>query len=100
MRSKEVIYLLLKTITYDELLNQIETVTERMVYANELSISSGEFYEAAVVGLKPQKRFQIYSFEYAEETQLKHNNITYDIIQTQTYGEKLSLTCEKVASNG
>jgi len=100
MRFKEVIYLLSVTVDYDEIGNPVETVTERKVYANEFSITSSEFYNAALTGLRPAKQFEIYSFEYQGEEKLKHNGITYHIIRTETRGEKTRLSCERVAADG
>jgi hypothetical protein len=100
MRHKDVIYLIGVTISDDDLKNQIETPTERKVYANEYSVSSGEFYNAAVTGLRPSKAFEIYSFEYKGESKFKHNNVTYKIIRTQGKGEKMVLIGERVAADG
>lgn len=100
MRFKDVIYLISVTVTEDEIGNQIETPTERMVYANEISVSSQEFYNAAVTGLRPTKRFEIYSFEYQGEERLKHDGVMYRIIRTEKRGEKTRITCERVAADG
>jgi len=100
VRFKEIIYLLSVTVDYDEIGNPIETVIERKVFANEFSITSSEFYNAALTGLRPAKQFEIYSFEYQGEEKLKHNGITYHIIRTETRGEKTRLSCERVAADG
>lgn len=100
MRHNQVIYLQSVTIVEDEIGNQKEVVTERMVFANELSVSSQEFYNAAVTGLRPTKRFEIYSFEYQDEDRLKHDGMVYRIIRTETRGEKTRITCERVAADG
>ncbi len=100
MRFKEVIYLLSVTVDYDEIGNPIETITERKVYANEFSVTSSEYYNAALTGLRPAKQFEIYSFEYQDEEKLKHNGIIYRIIRTETRGEKTRLSCERVAADG
>ncbi len=100
MRHNQVIYLQSVTIVEDEIGNQKEVVTERMVFANELSVSSQEFYNAAVTGLRPTKRFEIYSFEYQGEERLKHDGMVYRIIRTETRGEKTRITCERVAADG
>lgn len=96
MRHTEVIYLPSIKITEDEIGNQIETPTERSVFANEFYVSGTEFYNAAVAGLKPEKQFEIYSFEYAGEAKLKHNDVTYNIIRTEKRGDKTRITCQKV----
>jgi len=95
-----VIYLLSVTVTEDEIGNQVETVTERMVFANELAVTSEEFYNAAATGLRPAKRFEIHSFEYQGEDRLKHEGVVYRIIRTEKRGEKIRLTCERVAADG
>lgn len=101
MRHDQVIYLMSVTVEGDEIGNQNkETVTERMVFANELSVSSEEFYNAAATGLRPTKRFEIYSFEYQGEDRLKHEGVVYRIIRTEKRGEKIRLTCERVAADG
>lgn len=99
MRHKEVIYLISITITEDEIGNQIEVPTERLVYGNEYSVSSGEYYNAALNGLRPSKAFEIHSFEYQNETKFKHNNVTYSIVRTQGKGEKIIIVGEKVAAD-
>jgi len=84
----------------DELGNRIETKTERLVFAEKISVGSGEFYNAAVAGLRPETRFEIYTREYQGEVKLKHEGITYRIIRTEERGEKIRLSCERVAADG
>lgn len=100
MRQDKVIILISVTIIQDSIGNQIETPIERTVFANELSVGSGEFYNAAVTGLRPAKRFEVYTREYQGEAKLKHDGITYSIIRTEGKGEKTRLTCERVAADG
>lgn len=100
MRFKDVIALISITYTEDEIGNQIEVPVDRKVFANEFSVSSSEYYNAAMTGLRPAKVFEIYTFEYRGEAKLKHNGITYNIIRTETRGEKTRLSCERVAANG
>lgn len=96
MRHSDVVFLLSKKVEYDELGNAIEVETERMVYANEMAVSMKEFYEAGNKGIRPEKQFEIYSFEYQGESQLKHNDKEYEIIRTQTKGDKTRLICKRV----
>jgi len=83
----------------DNIGNQIKTPVERLVFAEELSVGSGEFYNAAVTGLRPTKRFEIYTREYRGEEKLKHNSIPYRIIRTEGRGEKVRLSCERVTGD-
>lgn len=102
MRHNDVVFLLSKKVTYDELGNAIETDEERMVYANEMAVSMKEFYHAGKnivagnIGLRPEKQFEVYAFEYTSETHLLHNEQKYKIIRTQTKGEKTRLVCERM----
>lgn len=100
MRSTEVIYLISHTVNVDELGNQIEVPTERKVYANKNSISANETYNAAVNGMKPEKRFEIHSFEYNDERFAKHNGILYSVIAVSERGGKTIITLERVIANG
>jgi hypothetical protein len=97
MRHNKVIYLGEKTTEMDDDLNEIETFDySNKVYANEYSVSSSEYYAGAVADLKPEKSFEIYSFEYDGQERFKFNGQEYDIIRTQGQGEKIRLIGEKV----
>ncbi|WP_176222085.1 phage head closure protein [Tuberibacillus sp. Marseille-P3662] len=102
MRHNDVIYFLIPETREDELGQKIPTgnYNERMVYANQYSISQSEFYNASAQGLKPEKEFEIYSFEYQGEDLLRHEGTTYHIIRGSTSGEKMRITCEKDVGNG
>lgn len=100
MRHKKVVDLISTTITVDALKNQIETPTERQIFADELAVGSGEFYNAAWTGLRPTKRFEIYTREYQGEAKIKHGGVIYRIIRTEGKGEKIRLSCERVGADG
>lgn len=96
VRHNDVVFLLSKIIQYDDLGNAIETDSERMVYANQMAVSMNEFYEAGSKGIRPEKQFEIYTFEYGNETHLLHDKRKYKIIRTATKGDKTRLICERV----
>lgn len=100
MRHNQIIKLISVKITDDDIGNQVETPSERQIFANQFYVSSSEFYNAAVTGLKPEKMFEIYSWEYKGEGKLKHDGVTYRIIRTEARGDKARLTCEKVTADG
>lgn len=100
MRHNQVIYLIGVTITEDEIGNQIETLTEREVFANELTVGATEFYNAAAAGLRPSKQFEMYSFEYQDEDRFRHEGTVYRIIRAPAKGEKVRLVGERVAADG
>jgi len=106
MRHNDVVFLISETVEYDDLANAITTESERMVYVNEMSVSMKEFYEAGKkmsagnVGLRPEKQFEMYSFEYENEEKLKHNDIPFRIIRTAKFGDKIRLICERMIQHG
>lgn len=100
MRHNQIIKLISITVAEDAIGNQVETPTERQVFANEFSVGSSEFYKAAVTGLRPSKMFEVYSWEYQDEDRLSHNSATYRIIRTEAKSEKTRLICEKVTADG
>lgn len=97
MRYKDVIKLITVTYGTDSIGNQVATETEKEVYANMYSVSSTEYYNAALMGLRPSVAFDIYSFEYDGQARLKYDSKTYNIIRTETRGERTRLYCEEVA---
>lgn len=99
MRSKDVIFLIGESIDYDDLGNPIATKDERKVYANRFHVGQNEFYNASQQGLKPEKEFEIYTFEYSGESELKHQGKTYEIIRVAEKGEKTRIVCQKVAGS-
>ena len=99
MRHNQIIKLISITITEDAVGNQIASTTERTVYANEFYVNQSEFYNASVAGLKPEKQFELYSYEYQGEPKLKHDTDTYNIIRTEKRGDKIRLTCERILAD-
>lgn len=99
MRHKDVIYLISIESVEDEIGNSIDTEIKRKVFANKFYINQSEFYNAQVAGLKPSQQFEIYSFEYQNESRLEHEGTKYSIIRAEERGDKTRITCEKVLGN-
>lgn len=100
MRHYDIIYLVEVTLSQDELGNQLEVEAERKVYANQVSVSSAEFYNAGTSGLKPEKSFRLHTFEYQGEKYLNHENVRYEVIRTASIGDKTTLICERSVARG
>lgn len=97
MRHSAAIHLIKGTTTsYDELMQPVKTNVERLVFANEMSVSIAEHYAAGNSNMKPEKQFEIYSFEYEGESTLRHDNRVYKIIRVSGQGDKLRIICERV----
>lgn len=100
MRHNDAIHLIKQSVGYDELANPVKTTTERLVFANEMSVGFAEFYTAGNSGMKPEKQFEIYSFEYEGESTLRHDGREYKVIRTSGRGDKLRIICEGVVGHG
>lgn len=99
MRHNQIIKLITVTVAEDSIGNQVALTTERTMYANEFYVNQSEFYNASVAGLKPEKQFEIYSYEYQDEPKLEHDGKVYNIIRTEKRGDKTRLTCERIIAD-
>ena len=78
-----------ETIVYGE---PIQAMTYREIFANKKSVRQSEFYNAAIVGLKPQLVFEVYSFEFNNDEKVRYNDQKYSIIRAYEKGETTELT--------
>lgn len=100
MEYTEIIYLVVSTITEDEIGNQISTsssLTNKKCYAKKQSLRTNEYYSAANAGLSPTCEFVIKRLNYNGESELIWNNETYSIIRTVDPKNKFDivLICSK-----
>ena len=86
-----------KTNAQGDTIKDPTTTIERKVYSNLLSVSQKEFYEAQVIGMKPEIKFEVREFEYMGENTLKYNNIEFKVIRTFENNKKgtVELICSK-----
>lgn len=99
-RWSDTVDLITKTNTTDKYGDTISTEITTTVYANKLSIRQSEFYQAQSIGLKPEVAFEVRSFEYNGQGNLKFNNKEYSIVRTYDKGEFIELICEGVVNDG
>lgn len=65
------------------------------IYANKLSVTRSEFYQAIANDLKPEVTFEIHEFEYCNEQKLIHEGKAYLIIRTfSKNNDILELVCQ------
>lgn len=98
MEYSEIIYLIRKTETEDEIGNIIESSSRLFkCYALKQSVKTGEFYNAAMTGLSPSCEFVIKRLNYNGEEELEWNNERYQIIRTIDPKNKFDivLVCSK-----
>lgn len=68
---------------------------ENMVFVNELSVRSSEFYQASAQGYKPEIQLSVRIIEYNDEVKVKFNDKLYEVIRTYKKGENIELTCQR-----
>ena len=72
----------------------------RRVYANKKSVRQSEFYQAAMVGLRPELMFEVRTAEYQDEPKLRYNGKDYRIIRTyEKDSETIELICGGLVSD-
>lgn len=98
----------------DEIGNEIKIPIKKNIFCKVADIGSTEFYNAQVLGLKPEIKFIVHEFEYEGEKEVEFEGEKYKVLRTYrkkySIGEKKSnnileaeeieLTCEKVIGNG
>lgn len=93
-----VCYLQSVSVKEDEIGNQIETPTNRLVYCAELPINSSEFYKAGTAGVKPEHLLVVDIEEYDGETSVSYDNSIYSIYRSYPWSDGfLELYCNKKA---
>lgn len=89
----DVIQLVHKETTKDAY-GDIQTVdVGREVFAEYVSISQSEFYQAAATGLKPEVRFRLADYyDYDGEPVVLYNGNRYRVLRTYRSGQGIELT--------
>ncbi len=83
------------TVVADVYGNQNVTSVEKQVFAEVMSISSNEFFNAGEAGHKPAFRFDVFFGDYANEQRVKYKDKTYYIYRTYLRGDIYELYCEE-----
>jgi len=76
--------------------------SQTSVLCDTRSIGSNEFYSAVGRGLRPEKRFEIRSFEYAGQPKARFGSVVYSVIrsyESRANPEILELVCRQVAAD-
>lgn len=82
MRMLDEIVLRAKTTTQGANGYPVETVTERAVYADVLSVTRAEHYAAQGAGTRADVVFVVATDEYADETEVEYGGKVYDVTRT------------------
>ena len=99
MRFDAVIDLITLTYSEDAIGQEVAARVSHQIFANEFAVSSAEYYDAGQNGMKPERQYQVRSFDYAGEKLLAVDDLDYEIIRTQRRGEWTLLTCQRTVAN-
>ena len=90
----EVIYLVSKQTSINEVGDQIDTPKKSMRFARMKSIGQSEFYQAQAQGLKPEIKFVLSDYlDYENQEELIHNNFRYKVLRTFRTGNEIEIVC-------
>ena len=82
MEYTEIIYLVSKTDSFDDIGNNIPEESLTKCYAKEQKVGSKEYYNAVSIGITPTAELRIKKLNYDDEEELIWNNKRYSIIRT------------------
>lgn len=89
-------YLLGKTITMNQLKQEVEVDTRTEIFAQKESISQSEFYKGGEAGLKPDFRLITAIIDYNGEREVELDGKKYGIYRTYERNQDyIELYCER-----
>lgn len=91
------------TPTYDEYGNEVQNITETLVFVQPRDVYHSEFYSAAQVGLHPSVTLFLSNREdYAGQKVLEFEGKEYSVIRVDWNAQRdgISLVCEERVQNG
>lgn len=89
-------YLLGKTITMNQLKQEVEVDTRTEIFAQKESISQSEFYKGGEAGLKPEFRLKTAIIDYNGEREVELDDKKYGIYRTyEPDQDYIELYCER-----
>lgn len=102
----ELIYLISKTHTTNEVGDSVEKIEKSMRLAKLKSIGQSEFYQAQAQGLKPEIKFVLADYlDYNGQEEIEYNNFRYKVLRTfRTEKNEIEIVCydgiREVVQNG
>jgi len=82
MQYTDLLKLISKEETFDDVGNIIEKENIRDVYAKTNVVGTREFYNAMAVGITPTAELQIKKMNYNDEDEVIYKNKRYSVIRT------------------
>ncbi|MCR1953000.1 phage head closure protein [Clostridium sp. DSM 100503] len=72
----------------------------KKIYAKRKSITLSEFYQAQSQGLNPELKFELNSFEYDNNKNIRFEGKIYKILRTyESSLDKIEIVCKGIVNN-
>lgn len=91
----DTIKLMSDLVTEDEYGNQIQSTDSTEVFAEVMSVSASEFFNAGEAGHKPAFRFDVFFGDYNGEQRVEYKDEVYYIYRTYLRGDIFELYAER-----
>lgn len=92
MYFKEVAYIMKETITLNSKYKPKISYVPELFYCNEKSVGQGEFYQSALVGLKPTIKLEANLLDLTGITHIKYHDHMYKILRTYQIEDRVEIT--------
>lgn len=92
MYFKEVAYAMKENITLNSKFKPKVSYIEELFYCNEKNIGQSEFYQSALVGLKPTIKLQTNLLDLTGVTHIKYHDHLYKILRTYKTEDSIEIT--------
>lgn len=90
----DVIYLISKQRTKNEVGDLIYEKIKTMRFAQVKSIGQAEFYQAQSQGLKPEIKFVLADYlDYQNQEEIVYNDFVYKVLRTYRQGNEIEIVC-------
>lgn len=94
MDKSDVIYLITQVQTKDSYGIFVTSETKRRVFCSADSVSQTEFFSAGLNGLKAQRKFTLFRFDYNDEEVIEFKGKRYTVYRTYEKDDDIELYTE------
>lgn len=94
MDKSDVIYLITQVQTKDSYGIFVTSETKRRVFCSADSVSQSEFFKAGLNGLKAQRKFTLFRFDYNDEDVIEFKNKRFTVYRTYEIDDEIELYTE------
>ena len=95
----DILILIKNNYSIDEVGNQKPTQIRRKVFAEEMSVGQGEFFNGVANGIRPSCKFKMWRNEYGGETVCEYQGREMQIYRTFAKNDHIEIYCTEVTAN-